>query len=100
MNRTTVRCGFGRYDWSLMPSRATRTTPWREVKTQDFRGVAVTFPSCPAALLAWLLTVPAARAEAPVEQFEKHVRPLLAERYVKCHGPAKQSGYYVADKKV
>jgi len=26
------------------------------------------------------------------EQFEKHVRPLLAERCVRCHGPAKQSG--------
>jgi mono/diheme cytochrome c family protein len=26
------------------------------------------------------------------DEFEKHVRPLLADRCVKCHGPAKQSG--------
>ncbi len=26
------------------------------------------------------------------EQFESHVHPLLAERCIKCHGPARQSG--------
>ena len=38
------------------------------------------------------LAVPAARAATPAEEaFEATVRPVLAERCLKCHGPEKQS---------
>ncbi len=45
-------------------------------------------------LLAVLALVPAARADRPaaVEHFEKHVRPLLLEKCVRCHGPKQQRG--------
>jgi len=40
------------------------------------------------ALLA-LLPVPSLFAD---EGFEKHIRPLLADHCIRCHGPTKQSG--------
>src|SRR5262245_1930008 len=45
------------------------------------------------ACLATLLTAPARAAEpAGAEYFEKHIRPLLADRCQKCHGAKKASG--------
>src|SRR4051812_33840501 len=39
------------------------------------------------------LIAPAARGATPgEEEFESKVRPVLAERCLKCHGPQKQSG--------
>jgi hypothetical protein len=45
-------------------------------------------------IICALLCVPAARAAEPaaVEHFEKKIRPLLAERCWKCHGPEKTRG--------
>ena len=45
------------------------------------------------------LTGGARAAEDPLAQFEKEVRPLLADRCFECHGPEKQKGGLRLDQK-
>jgi mono/diheme cytochrome c family protein len=60
-------------------------------------------------VVAWLLLAAAARPTDPVkaaadpqalEQFEKHVRPVLVEHCYSCHGPTKQKGGLRLDSRV
>ena len=43
--------------------------------------------------------LPWARAEDPVAQFEREVRPILEDNCYKCHGPEKQKGGLRLDQK-
>jgi mono/diheme cytochrome c family protein len=52
-----------------------------------------------AAFTCFLAGVAGARAEDPVAQFEKEIRPLLEQRCLECHGPDKQKGGLRLDQK-
>jgi mono/diheme cytochrome c family protein len=43
--------------------------------------------------------LPGLRAEDPIAQFEREVRPVLEENCIKCHGPEKQKGGLRLDQK-
>ena len=43
-----------------------------------------------AVVVFFLLTAPGLCADPRAEFFEKHVRPVLVDKCIKCHGPEKQ----------